>query len=525
MIGETRATVLLLLILCILVAFPNVGTVIAEPKTIVVPDDFSTIQSAIDNAFGGDTIFVKKGNYNGPISETLIIDKPVSLIGEGTSLIGESTTLTLHPLLLNKTIFGQPYPTYNTSLIVKANNVSISGFTIKTPSVPSGGGGGISVIGDGTTISNCIINLLSLSLGGSYTTISETQLFIATLRVKGSHQNISQTTIFNGDVDIDSSYINFVGNTMIDEISLNGSSNVISGNYFSRIVLEYSDLNRIHNNTCGFICLGSYGHTCSNNTISANILDGDNIWGILMADGSYNVFYDNYITNYTGSHDGYGVAFGGNHLVAENNIFYHNTFLNNNKNVGYNWQINGIGNSWDNGIEGNYWDDYNGTDADGDGIGDTPYIIDEKNQDNFPLIAPISTFDAGTWEYTEYLVDIVSNSTVSDFSFDHEFTMVRFDVEGEDETTGFCRVTLPKDLLYAEGDWTVLVDGASVSPTLSEDINNTYIYFTYSHSTKTVEIIGTEAIPEFPSWIPMLFTLVAVVVIIFVYKNKLKKHK
>jgi parallel beta-helix repeat protein len=383
------AFVLILLLCSIWVALLTNPAVKAEPKTIVVPDDYSTIQEAIANADEDDTIFVKKGNYNGPISETLIIDKPVSLIGEGSSLIGESTTLTLYPLLLNKTIFGQPYPTYNTSLIVKANNVSISGFTIKTPSPPAGGGGGISVIGDGTTISNCIINLLSLSLEGSYSTISETQLFIATLMVKGSHQNISQTTIFNGDVDIASSYINFVGNTIIDEISLNGSSNVISGNYFSRIVLEYSNLNRIHNNTCSLIYLGIYGHTCSNNTISANILDGDNIWGILMADGSYNVFYDNYIANYTGTHDGYGVAFGGNHLVAENNIFYHNTFVNNNKNVGYNWQINGIGNSWDNGIEGNYWDDYNGTDANGDGIGDTPYIIDDKNQDNYPLMEPV----------------------------------------------------------------------------------------------------------------------------------------
>jgi hypothetical protein len=30
-----------------------------------------------------------------------------------------------------------------------------------------------------------------------------------------------------------------------------------------------------------------------------------------------------------------------------------------------------ISNFWDNGYEGNYWSNYNGTDLDGDGIGDT----------------------------------------------------------------------------------------------------------------------------------------------------------
>jgi len=44
---------------------------------------------------------------------------------------------------------------------------------------------------------------------------------------------------------------------------------------------------------------------------------------------------------------------------------------------------------WDDGYPsgGNYWSDYAGVDADGDGIGDTPYVIDENNTDRYPLIS------------------------------------------------------------------------------------------------------------------------------------------
>ena len=171
-------------------------------------------------------------------------------------------------------------------------------------------------------------------------------------------------------------------------------------------------------------------------------------------------------------------------------------------------------NIWDNGIEGNYWSNYNGTDNDSDGIGKTPYIIDEKNQDNYPLMTPIMIFDAGTWEWTPYTVYVISNSTVSDFSFNPEDALIQLNVIGETGTTGFCKVTIPKGLLRAEGTWTVLVDNNPVIPVVNEDASNTYVYFTYSHSAKTVEIIGTDAIPEFPSWIiPPLFlvaTLIAV---------------
>jgi len=53
--------------------------------------------------------------------------------------------------------------------------------------------------------------------------------------------------------------------------------------------------------------------------------------------------------------------------VARANLIYHNNFINNIHNGGFLGQV-----SWDNGCEGNYWSNYNGTDTSTppDGIGD-----------------------------------------------------------------------------------------------------------------------------------------------------------
>ncbi len=50
-------------------------------------------------------------------------------------------------------------------------------------------------------------------------------------------------------------------------------------------------------------------------------------------------------------------------------------------------------NSWDNGSLGNYWSDYltkypNASEVGNTGIGNTPYVIDENNIDNYPLMYP-----------------------------------------------------------------------------------------------------------------------------------------
>ena len=86
---------------------------------------------------------------------------------------------------------------------------------------------------------------------------------------------------------------------------------------------------------------------------------------------------------------------------SSNNRIYQNNFIDNDRPAGTaSFNSKSSGNIWDNGKEGNYWDDYNGTDADGDGIGDTPYAIYTRNTsgalyprntDRYPLMAPFNS--------------------------------------------------------------------------------------------------------------------------------------
>ena len=82
----------------------------------------------------------------------------------------------------------------------------------------------------------------------------------------------------------------------------------------------------------------------------------------------------------------------GTSIYASNrNIISNNNYVNNTSQFGASewYYLTWGGNHSINNINENYWSDYNGTDANGDGIGDTPYIIDENNQDRYPLLKPL----------------------------------------------------------------------------------------------------------------------------------------
>ena len=59
------SSLVLILLLCFVWgAFLRIEVVKADSKTIVVPDDYSTIQEAVDATNEGDSVFVTSGTYN-----------------------------------------------------------------------------------------------------------------------------------------------------------------------------------------------------------------------------------------------------------------------------------------------------------------------------------------------------------------------------------------------------------------------------------------------------------------------------
>ena len=143
--------------------------------------------------------------------------------------------------------------------------------------------------------------------------------------------------------------------------------NSISANYYGIDADSNNDIyqNKITNNSIGII---SWKNSIHENYIA------NNDYGV---EGNRNQIYQNTIEN-----NGIGIS------GIENKI-YHNNFINNTRQVKIDLYYR-FTNIWDNSYlsGGNYWSDYTGVDADNDGLGDTPYIINLYNRDNYPLMKP-----------------------------------------------------------------------------------------------------------------------------------------
>jgi parallel beta-helix repeat protein len=165
--------------------------------------------------------------------------------------------------------------------------------------------------------------------------------FFGILLYNGSNVLLTNNTIINTNhpgVFVSTVGINIVG----------GSSNKVIGN-------------NVENNSDGLSFSDTQDNVVTENNVTANhgwLLEFT--WGISFFDASNNlIFNNNFNDNYDQYHGNYA------QVGSEDSI-----------------------NMWDDGKMGNYWSDYTGIDANGDGIGDTPYEVDSKNTDHYPLFKP-----------------------------------------------------------------------------------------------------------------------------------------
>jgi parallel beta-helix repeat protein len=135
----------------------------------------------------------------------------------------------------------------------------------------------------------------------------------------------------------------------------------------------------VNNGWHGILMVVSDSSTVEENEIVSNGFSGVDSVGASIG---------NVIQNNTVRENGCGISFSD----SSSNFIYRNYFIDNFDQV----RVQNSTNVWDNGypIGGNYWGDYKGTDffsgpyqniTGSDGIGDTPYVIDENNLDHYPL--------------------------------------------------------------------------------------------------------------------------------------------
>jgi parallel beta-helix repeat protein len=237
------------------------------------PNNYSTIQEAVDTAFEGDTIYVY--DDSSPYNESVTITKSLSIQGENkyTTILDRGNA-------------------YGKGFLIEADNVTITGFTVQNTQ------SGIYIGGVGQT--------------ASYNTITDNIVLNTAVGISAYYGDPSQPEFL--DYGYNTISYNTIEDTIFIGIGINeGRNNHIIGNSISHthgIDGQYG---------FGMEVSGAY------NNISYNHVFDNDRFGIIIGNSYGSTIYRNTIEN----NERYGLAVG----YSSANTITQNNFVNNRRNV------------------------------------------------------------------------------------------------------------------------------------------------------------------------------------------------
>jgi len=350
------STILTIIFLTLNMFWLTANTPTVEAATIKVPEDYPTIQEAINAAEAGDTILVAPRTY----PEYVCVNKSVELKGTNRQSIITGNATANPSRVLDVKI----------GTVSFSGNVLISGFTVQGP---------------------------TLSYKGIYVEPPLQQYF--------TNINITDNTVIgcNDGIFYSRSKKCFITNNTLERntygIRLYDSySNVVAENFI---------------NSSSYYGINFYARSHHNNITENTITNGK--YAVLLEYANYTMMYLNTIKSNTEYAIRLSYTF--NSLIKGNNVvnnkygvyiwncsqnqFYYNNFIDNTIQVTH-YDAPLTANIWDTnvcpGAKGNYWSDYAGLDdgsgvgrwgesrVAGDGVGDT--LIPHLQVDWYPLMHP-----------------------------------------------------------------------------------------------------------------------------------------
>jgi len=307
-----KESVILILCAIALVCAVNDGFWLVETaqgaSTIIVPDDYSTIQEAANNAVEGDVIFVRSGIY----FEHVVINKTLSLVGENsmTTIIDGNRTGVVINVTQNWVIVsgltirrsGSMYWENAGILLGNVENCSISENILTENSFAglelnysrrcsisgnrflNNGGVGITLVGGSS-------NVLSRN------SFTENGWSAVTLNDGANNNEISENNMTSNNQAVTGHCINLYrsNNNSIQKNRITSDDNGIRFEYWSNF--NTISQNNITNNTQSGVSVETYS---DNNTISGNTLTGGR-FGVAVNSSRYVEICNNTIAHNYGS--------------------------------------------------------------------------------------------------------------------------------------------------------------------------------------------------------------------------------